>query len=63
MDGVFARVESEAFGELDGVSSGDWGAEAFDGGEDLFVEVPVDVGFEGRGRGYHVSRGICSFGG
>lgn len=47
MDGVFARVESEVFGEADGVSAGYWGAEAFDGGEDLLVEVPVDVGFEG----------------
>lgn len=47
MDCVFAGVEAETFGEADSVCAGDGGAEALDGGEDLFVEVPIYVGFEG----------------
>ncbi len=44
-DAVSFGVEAEAFGEADGVGAGDGGAEALDGGEDLLVEVPVDVRF------------------
>lgn len=61
MDGVFAGVKAETFGEADGVGAGDGGAEAFDWGEDLLVHIPVDVRFEGRG-GHHVAGGIGSFG-
>ncbi len=50
VDGVFACVEAETFGEADGVGTSDGGTEPLDGREDLLVEIPVDVGFEG-GRG------------
>lgn len=63
VDGVFACVETETFGEADGVGAGDGGTEALDWGEDLLVEIPVDVGLEGRRGGNHVARGIRSFGG
>ena len=62
MDGVFAGVKPEAFGEADGVGAGYGSAQAFDWGEDLFVQIPVNVGFEGRGGRYHVAGGIGSFG-
>lgn len=44
VDGVFARVETQAFGEPDGVGAGNGGAESLDWGEDLLVKIPVDVG-------------------
>lgn len=62
MDGVFPRVKTETFGKSDSVRAGNGGAEALDWGEDLLVEIPVDVRLEGRAGGNHVARGICSFG-
>ena len=63
MDGVFACIETQTFGKPDGVRAGNGGAEALDWREDLFVEIPVNVGLEGRGRGNHVAGGKRSFGG
>lgn len=63
VDGVLARVETETFGKPDGVGAGNGGAETLDWGEYLLVEIPLDVGLEGRGGGNHVTRGIRPFGG
>lgn len=66
-DRVFARVKTEAFGEADGVGAIDGGAEAFDGWEDLLVEIPFDIGFEARIGAEDVLRRVgalgCGFGG
>lgn len=43
-DAVFPRVETETFGEADGIGAGHGGTETLDGREDLLVEVPFDVG-------------------
>lgn len=62
-DGVFARVEAEAFGEADSVGAVDWGAEPLDGREDLLVEVPFDVRFEARLGPEHVLWRVGALGG
>ena len=45
---VFAGVETEAFCETHGVRAGNGSTETFDGREDLFVEIVLDVGSETR---------------
>ncbi len=62
-EGVFARVEAEAFGEADGVGAVDRGAEALDGREDLLVEVPFDVRFQARVGAEDVLRRVGALGG
>ena len=44
-DAVFPRVQTQTFGEVDGIGTGHGGTETFDGREDLLVEVPFDVRF------------------
>ena len=44
---VFPRIETETFGKVDGIGAGHRGTETFDGREDLLVEVPFNVRFQG----------------
>ena len=60
-DRVFAGVETKAFSQVDRVSTGNWSAKTLDRWEDLFDEVPVYVGFQGRRGGQYFVRGIRAF--
>ena len=62
-DAVFAGVESQALGQVDGIGAGDGGAETLDGGEDLLVEVPFYIWHQGRGGGADILWGKGAFGG
>ena len=46
-DAVFACIETETFGEVDGVCAWHGCAESLDGREDLLVQVPFYIWFEG----------------
>lgn len=46
---------------MNGIGAGHRGTETFDGREDLLVEVPFEVGFQGGGGGCYVCRGVGTF--
>ena len=47
-DAVFAGIETKTFGEVDSVCAWHGRAETLDGWEDLLVQVPFYIRFEGR---------------
>ncbi len=42
-DGVFTSIETETFSQMNGIGSGDGGAETLNWGEYLFVQIPLYV--------------------
>lgn len=57
---IFSRVKAEAFCYLERVGFCDGSAQTFDRWENLLVEIPFYVWFQGGGRGNDVCRCKCS---